>query len=227
MSKITKTTVDFLQDLKKNNNKPWFDTNRSRYEDSQQEMIEFAEELMRAFGKYDNLVEMTGKKSLFRIYRDVRFSKDKTPYKHHWAGRIKRDTVWLRGGYYYHIEPGNTILAAGFWNPEKEDLKLIRDHIAQDSSVLRKIISAKKFKNEWGSLEGEQLKTAPKGFPKDHDDIDLLKYKQLIVHRKFSDQEVLSENFVDRCVESFGSTRPFFDYMSEILTHDLNGEALY
>ena len=216
-----------MQDLKKNNNKSWFDANRSRYEDSHQEMFEFAEDLMSTLGKYDNLVEMTGKKSLFRIYRDVRFSKDKTPYKHHWAGRMKRDTVWLRGGYYYHIEPENTILAAGFWNPEKEDLKLIRDHIAQDSSILRKIISTKEFKNEWGSLEGEQLKSAPKGFSKDHKDIDLLRHKQLIVHRKFSDREVLSENFIDRCVESFRSIRPFFDYMSEILTHDLNGQALY
>ena len=227
MSIITKTTFSFLKDIKKNNNRPWFEENRSRYEASYNEVIQFADALMEALGKHDNLVTMTGKKSLFRIYRDVRFSKDKTPYKHHWAGSMKRDTVWLRGGYYYHIEPGNSIVAAGFWNPEKDDLKLIRDHIAQDSTQLRKIIASKKFKDNWGHLDGDQLKSAPKGYPKDHKNIDLLRYKKLVVHTKFSDKEVLSEDFVDNCISKFRSIRPFFDYMSEILTHNLNGEPLY
>ncbi len=227
MGTITKKTYDFLKNLAKNNNKPWFDANRDRYEESHQEMIEFAEALISELGKYDNLVDMTGKKSLFRIYRDVRFSKDKTRYKIHWAGQMKRDSVWLRGGYYYHIKPGQMLIACGFWGPEKNDLKLIRDHIARDAAPLRKLIFAKKFKDVWGIMEGEKLKTAPKGYPKDHSDLDLLKHKQFIVHKNFSDKEAQGDNFIKKCVESYRAIRPFFDYMSEILTHDLNGEALY
>ena len=227
MGRITKKTVDFLREIKKNNNKPWFEANRSKYEASHEEMITFAESLMLEMNKIDKLVPMTGKKSLFRIYRDVRFSKDKTPYKHHWGGRMKRDTVWLRGGYYFHIEHNEAFIASGFWNPEKADLKLIRDNIAADSESLREIISSKQFKDVWGNLEGDKLKTAPKGYDKGHPDIDLLRHKQYIVSRKFSQKEMLSQDFVNQCVQSFKALRPFLDYMSEILTHDLNGEPLY
>lgn len=227
MSIITETTFGFLTDIKENNDKPWFEKHRDRYDESHDEMIQFAGSLLTKMSEYDKIVSMTGKKSLFRIYRDVRFSKDKRPYKHHWAGSMKRDTVWLRGGYYYHIEPGNCLLAAGFWNPNKDDMKLIRDHIAFDSAPLRKIVAAKKFKETWGALEGDKLKTAPKGFPKDHPDIDLIRHKQWIVIKNFSDEEARSEDFVDQCVKSYRAIRPFFDYMSDILTHNLNGEPLY
>jgi len=227
MTSLSKKTFGFLKEIELNNNKPWFEANRSKYEESHEEMIQFAEGLMSSLGKYDELVPMTGKKSLFRIYRDVRFSKDKTPYKHHWAGRMKRESVWKRGGYYYHIEPGNTTLACGFWNPEKEDLKLIRDNIAEDAQPLRKILSAPGFKKVWGQLEGDKLKTAPKGFPKDHPNIDLLQHKQLVAYTKFSDKQAMSDDFMDTCLKTFRSIRPFFDYMSDILTHDLNGEPLF
>ena len=227
MASITKVTINFLKDIKENNNKQWFEKNRSLYEKSHNEMIEFAEDLMKSMGKIDDIVPMTGKKSLFRIYRDVRFSKDKTPYKYHWAGRMKRNTDWLRGGYYFHIEHDEAFLACGFWNPEKNDLKLIRDHIAADAEPLKNILASKKFKEVWGEMEGDTLKTAPKGYDRDHPNIDLLRHKQFIVVKKFSTEEVLSENFVTLCVDSFKAIRPFLDYMSEILTHDLNGEPLY
>lgn len=227
MGIITKKTVNFLKEIKKNNNKPWFEENRSMYEESHEEMITFAESLMDEMSKIDTLIPMTGKKSLFRIYRDVRFSKDKTPYKHHWGGRMKRDTVWLRGGYYFHIEHDEAFLASGFWNPEKNDLKLIRDNIALDAAPLRKILSSKKFKDVWVELKGDKLKTSPKGFDKEHPEIDLLRHKQFIVSQKFTPKEMLSDDFVGQCVNSFKAIRPFLDYMSEILTHDLNGEPLY
>jgi len=226
MTQIDKATFKFLKDIRKNNNKPWFEKNKARYTAMHENMIAFAEDLMAELGKSDKLVPMTGKKSLFRIYRDVRFSKDKTPYKSHMAGGMKRDTDWLRGGYYYHIEPGDTTMAIGFWNPESKDMKLIRDNIAQDDKPLRKILNSKKVKDTF-TIYGQQLKTAPKGFPKDHPAIDLLRYKQLVLMRKFSDKEALDKNFLKECVKTFKASRPFLDYMSMILTHDLNGEPLY
>lgn len=227
MSAISKKTFDFLKAIKKNNSRDWFEQNKDQYTASHEDMIDFAEDLMADFSKHDNLVPMTGKKSLFRIYRDVRFSKNKAPYKSHWSGSMKRDTPWLRGGYYYHVEPGNSMIACGFWGPEKDDLRLIRDNLALDADPLRKIIASKKFTEAWGSLEGEQLKTAPKGFPKDHPNIDLLRYKQFVVSKRFTDKEVMQEDFKNVIIDSFRAIRPFLDYMSEILTHDLNGEPLY
>ncbi len=225
---ITKASFQYLKDLTNNNHKEWFDSNKSRYNMAHEEMIGFAEELMIHMNKHDQLVPMTGKKSLFRIYRDVRFSKDKTPYKNYFAGRLKRDTDWLRGGYYYKVQPGgNSMVGCGFWNPNPSDLKLIREQISADPTPLRKILNAKKFKELFGELEGDQVKTAPKGFSKEDPAIDLLRYKQFIVGRKFTDKEVLDKNFVKEVNKSFKGVRPFFDYMSEILTHDLNGLPLY
>lgn len=226
MAIIEKSTFKFLKDIRKNNNKPWFEKNKDRYLEMHQNMIAFAEALMSEMGKSDKLVPMTGKKSLFRIYRDVRFSKDKTPYKSHMAGRMRRDTDWLRGGYFYSISPGDTTLALGFWNPNPKDMKLIRDNIAQDDKPLRKILNSKKITNVF-DLHGQQLKTAPKGFPKDHPAVDLLRYKQFVLVKKFSDKEAMDIGFVKECVKTFKASRPFLDYMSEILTHDLNGEPLY
>lgn len=226
MTQIEKSTFKFLKDIRKNNNRPWFEKNKGRYTSMHENLISFAEDLMSEFSKGDKIVPMTGKKSLHRIYRDVRFSKDKTPYKSHMSGRMKRDTDWLRGGYYYHLEPGNSFLALGFWNPDPKDIKLIRDNIAQDDKPLRKILNSKKVKNTF-EFYGSQLKTAPKGFEKDHPAIDLLRYKQLILMSSFTDQEVLGKDFLKVCIKTFKAARPFLDYMSMILTHDLNGEPLY
>jgi len=226
MTQIEKSTFKFLKDIRKNNNRPWFEKNKAKYAIMHENLISFAEDLMSEFSKSDNIVPMTGKKSLHRIYRDVRFSKDKTPYKSYMSGRMKRDTDWLRGGYYYHLEPGNSFLALGFWNPEASDMKLIRDNIAQDDKPLRKILNSKKIRDTF-ELHGNQLKTAPKGFPKDHPAIDLLRYKQLVLMRSFTDKQTLDKHFLKECVKTFKAARPFLDYMSMILTHDLNGEPLY
>ena len=227
MDLITSNTTNFLKALSQNNNREWFQQNKEAYTKSHEEMIRFAENLMEGLGKYDQLVPMSGKKSLFRIYRDVRFSKDKSPYKTHWAGSLKRDTPFLRGGYFYRIEAEKAYIACGFWAPNSRDMKLIRDHISQDDKPLRKIISSKKFKDTFGSLEGEQVKTAPKGFSKDHPAIDLIRYKQLIVSKEYSKKEMNKSGFVNQMVSDYRAIRPFFDYMSDILTHDLNGIPLY
>jgi len=224
---ITKLSFDFLKKINKNNQKEWFDKNRKTYEASHLEMIAFAEALMAEMNKHDRLIPMTGKKSLYRIYRDVRFSKDKTPYKSHWGGRMKRDTDFLRGGYFYNIEPGNSYVAAGFWRPNPHDMKLIRDNIALDAKELRKILSSRSFKSHFGEIRGEQVKSAPRGYDKNHPNIDLLRYKQFIVTKSFSDAQVLNKDFAKQCSKSYQAVRPFFDYMSYILTHDLNGVAIY
>ena len=227
MSQISSTNFDFLNKVAVNNNREWFAENKDEYIRQHQNMIDFADDLLQSVNKHDNIETLNGKKSLYRIYRDVRFSKNKDPYKTHWAGGFKRATKQLRGGYYFHIAPGNkTMVAGGFWNPNKDDILRIREDIAMDDSELRKIISDKNFVTTFGELKGDQLKTAPKGFPKDHDSVDLLRYKQFIVWKNFTDKEVMSKDFAQLADKTFKAMRPFFDYMSDVLTTDVNGSPI-
>ncbi|MDH3651193.1 MAG: DUF2461 domain-containing protein [Saprospiraceae bacterium] len=224
---ITPSTLSFLRDLKKHNDRPWFNENKDRYVAAHQNMIDFADVLIAEMSKYDRLVPMTGKKSLFRIYRDVRFSKDKSPYKMNFAGGLKRATRQRRGGYYYHIEPSGSFAGGGFWGPSSGDIKHIRKQIAADPKRLRKIINSSRFKKSFGSLDGEQLKTAPQGFEKDHPAIDLLRHKQFLISKRFTAKEVTDSTFLKKLVHTFKEMLPFFDYMSEILSTDLNGTPLF
>lgn len=226
MSTISKTNFDFLKQLKKNNDRNWFADHKGEYIKQHENMISFADDLLLEMNKHDNIETPTGKKSLFRIYRDVRFSKDKSPYKTNWAGGFKRATKQLRGGYYFHIQPENSMIGGGFWAPSKEDLLRIREDIATDASELRKIINSKSFKDTFGTLDGEQLKTCPKGFDKENPNVDLLRYKQFIISKKFTDKEVLSPDFVKQVNTVFKKMRPFFDYMSDSVTTDANGEFI-
>ena len=176
--------------------------------------------------KHDKIETVSGKKSLHRIYRDTRFAKDKTPYKTGWSGGLSREGAALRGGYYFYLSPGGSYVGGGFYQPESADLSHIRAHIDADAKQLRKILSSKAFRDTFGELQGEQLKTAPKGYAKDHPAIDLLRYKSMYAMRKFTDKEVLSPDFPKEIDKTMRKLRPFFDYMSEILTTDLNGEPL-
>jgi uncharacterized protein (TIGR02453 family) len=224
---ISKEAFDFLKQLKNNNNRDWFNAHKALYLENLETVINFADGVLAQMNKYDNIETISGKKSLYRIYRDTRFSKNKTPYKTHWGGFLSRATNQLRGGYYFHIEPGNSFVGGGFWKPNPEDLKRIREDIAMDDSELRNILADKKFKNTFGELMGEQVKTAPKGYKKDHPAIDLLRFKQFLVIKKFTDKEVLADGFTDKVVETFVAMRPFFDYMSVVLTTNANGEPVY
>ena len=223
---ISKSNLDFLRKLSKNNTREWFNANKDWYQREHQNMIEFADALINNMNQNDQIETASGKRSLFRIYRDVRFSKDKSPYKINWSGSLKRATAYRRGGYYYHIQPGNSFAAGGFWGPSASDLSLIRSHIAQDDSRLREVISTSQFKKFFGELWGDKVKTAPKGYSKEDPAIDLLRYKQFLVSHKFSDKEVLAPDFADKLTSVFVAMHPFFDYMSEILTTDLNGISL-
>lgn len=216
----------FLRLLEKNNDRQWFNGNKEKYVEQHEKVQSFVGQLLSEMNRHDELEPMSPKQSLFRIYRDIRFSKDKRPYKNHFSGRMRRATKWNRGGYYYHLEPGNTIIAGGFWNPNSDDLRHIRQQIAGDSKPLRKVITSASFKKLFGSLQGDQVKTAPKGFSKDHPDIDLLRHKQFLVYRSFTNKEAHDATFLREVVKTFKGMRPFFDYMSDILTTDLNGAPL-
>ena len=223
MSYSLQGVFEFLQQLKLNNNRNWFQNHKVKYEEALQNMISFADSLLVEMKKTDNIATVTGKKSLHRIYRDVRFSKNKQPYKNNWSGSLKRATNTLRGGYYFHLEPGNTFIAGGFFGPNPDDLKRIRKHIEQDDELLRGVLESDEVSKYFGMLEGAQVKTAPKGFPKDHPAIDLLRYKQYYLTQRFSDIQAFDKDFHKTMADGFYKLRPFFNIMSEFLTTDLNG----
>ncbi|MEP2025604.1 MAG: DUF2461 domain-containing protein [Reichenbachiella sp.] len=216
----------FLNKLEDNNNREWFNKNKGLYLEAHQQIIEFADLLLSELNKTDVIETPTGKKSLYRIYRDVRFSKDKTPYSLYFGGGYRRATAERRGGYYFHLEPGNTYVGGGFWGPNSQDMMHIRKHLQQEPERLREIIQSNDFKKNFGSLRGERLKRAPKGFDVDDPAIDLLRYKQYWVRHEFDMKDVMKPNFHLSIIKQFHHMRPFFDYMSEILTTDLNGESI-
>lgn len=220
---LPKTTLDFLEKLQENNNREWFAENKKKFDAEQKKVKTFFNEIGTLLGKVDSIERI----QIFRIYRDVRFSKNKLPYKNHFSVGFNRTKPMLRGGYYLHIEPGASFVGGGFWEPNKEDLFRIRKEIELDASELRQIINQSTFKEYFGTLEGEELKTAPRDFDKMHPDIDLIRKKQFLVTRSFSDKEVLSPDFKNEVVETFKAMRPFFDYMSDVLTTNLNGESIY
>lgn len=221
--RIESSSFDFLSKLKKNNNREWFNAHKTEYQRELLFMEGFADRLLKNLNIHDMIETPSGKKSLFRIYRDTRFSGDKTPYKTHWSGSFRRATKYRRGGYYFHIEQGNSFIAGGFWGPVPADLRRVRDDIAFDATPLRKILKSKSFVSMFGTLQGEQLKKAPQGYEAGHEAIDLLRHKQFLLIRRFSDKEVLSRDFLKEANLTFKAMRPFFDYMSEVLVTDGNG----
>jgi len=221
-----KKTFEFLKVLDKNNNREWFQSNKNQYTEAHEEMIEFADQLIAEVSKHDVIQTPSGKRSLYRIYRDVRFGKDKTPYKTNWAGYLRRATAERRGGYYYQVGPKGSFVMGGFFGPNPPDLLHIRKQLEQDADPLRSVINSNEFKSFFGELLGSQLKTAPKGFDKEHPGIDLLRYKQFMVRHNFTQKEALSKDFPLVVANAFAQMRPFFDCMSDLLTSDLNGESL-
>lgn len=226
-SLLQKPVFEFLKKIKKNNNRVWFNQHKDIYLEQYQSVVHFADLLIAKMNQHDNIETPSGKKAVFRIYRDVRFSKDKSPYKSHFGLHLSRATKLLRGGYYLHIEPGKCFVGGGFWEPNPDDLKHIREQIAGDPTPLRNIIKSKSFKKNFEKLEGEKLVFAPKGFAKDHPAADLLRYKQFLVSKPISDSVLTSPKGMEEVVKAFRAMRPFFDYMSEILTTTTNGEPLH
>jgi len=216
-----KKGFEFLKQLEKNNNRVWFAENKEQYDSIAKENKIFFNQIYSNLEEYDKLSNI----HILRINRDIRFSKDKTPYKTNFGLSLARKKPMLRGGYYIHLEPNNSFVGGGFWNPESDDLLRIRKEFELNDSEIRKITTENTFVKYFGELQGEGVKTAPKGFDKNHHAIDLIKKKQFIVRRKFSDKEVFSDDFQKEIIATFLAMRPFFDYMSEVLTTNLNGES--
>lgn len=221
---LEKSTLDFLNNLKQNNNRDWFTEHKKTYEKAKLNAKNIFHEVLIELQQHDEIE----KSKMMRIYRDVRFSKDKTPYKAHFANSYSRLGKHLRGGYFLRIKPGESFLAGGFWEPNKEDLFRIRKEIALNASEIRAILNDVMFQKYFnGRFESfDELKTAPRGFDKEHPDVDLLRKKGFIAVRNFSDEEVLSLDFVSKVNDSYKALRPFFDLFSDILTTNLNGEKM-
>jgi uncharacterized protein (TIGR02453 family) len=220
---VLSSSVSFFKKLKKNNNRDWFAENKPKFKELELEIKTFGEELKDRLNEFDNVDRF----KLFRIYRDIRFSKDKTPFKTHFGLYWNRLKPRLRGGYYLHISPNNNFLACGFWDPNPKDLYRIRKEFLHDANEFRKILKSKEIYSNWGNLEGTELKTAPRNFDKNHPDIDLIRKKQFVFKIKYSDKEVLEKRFIDKIELSLKTIRPFLNYMTDVLTTDENGESLY
>jgi uncharacterized protein (TIGR02453 family) len=219
MSKLPQELFPFFKELEENNNRDWFEIHKSKFKKIESQVKIFGEELKETLAS----TEYVDRVKLFRIYRDVRFSKDKTPYKTHFGLSFHREKPANRGGYYIHIKPNDCFIACGFWAPSKEDLLRIRKEMELDPDEFRALLEEPNFKTGWGTLQGDEVKTAPKGFSKEDPNIDLIRKKMYLFRKGFTDKEVLRADFFERITEDFKNIRPFLDYMSSVLTTDLNG----
>lgn len=222
MTTISKDTFQFLNELKQNNNRDWFQENKPRYEEAKNEFEKFIDALIVEITKFDNSIgHHAAKDCIFRIYRDVRFSKDKSPYKTHMGAHItasaKRSEIHSRAGYYVHIGPGESMLAGGAYMPQGPWLKAIRKEIDYNADELKKIINGTSFKKYFGEIDGEKLKKAPQGYQPDHPEIELLRYKSFLGSHKVSDKEVNSDGFLKHCTEVFKALYPFDQFLNKAM----------
>ncbi len=223
MSTVPKSAFEFLKKLKKNNHRDWMTENKKEYQANEKSLKAFYATVVERLNESDEIE----KTKVFRINRDIRFSKDKTPYNVHRSASFSRAGSHRRGGYYLRLEPGNSLMAGGFFGPEPADLLRIRKEFEMDDQEIREILANSDFKKAFNGFSTEyQVKTAPKGFSKEHPAIDLIKNKSFFVSHNFTDKEVFAPDFLDKLVHHYMLLRPFFDYMSDVLTTDLNGVSL-
>lgn len=215
-------TLKFLKDLKKNNNKPWFDAHRKQYEEARNDFENFIQSVLDKHCKNDvDLKELVAKKCMFRINRDVRFSKDKSPYKTNFGASMdKGGKKSGLAGYYFHLEPGKSFLGGGIWQPDPDKLKKVRQEIDYCYDDFKKIVSSKKFKIVFGDLytgEGIQLSKVPQGFEKDNPAAEYLKFKSWLVIADISDAELTSKNLINKTVDAFCIMQPFVKFLNRPL----------
>ena len=223
--RIASTTLVFLSDLEAHNERPWFEANKERYLAAHANMVDFANALLERMKAHDKISTPSGKASLMRIYTDQRFHTDKPPYAPRFGGRLVRVKPALRGGYFYRIQPGGSShVTCGFMGPVADDLRLIRQDIDHDHGTWRKILRGKNLRAHLGELFGEGVATVPRGYAKDHTAADLLRKKQFLLRRSFTDKEVLAPGFLEEVLKTFRAVRPWFDHMTAVLTTDGNGE---
>ncbi len=208
--------LDFLKDLQLHNDREWFQTNKPLYEKSRKEFETFLDELIPAMAKFDDGVKfLTAKDCMFRIFRDVRFAKDKSPYKTNFGAWIAKGGRKSPGpGYYVHIQPNESFIAGGVYMPDPALLKRIRQEIYYNAEEFKKIVNEPKMKKLFGGLdEFDKQKLAPKGFPKEFPDIDLLKNKHFLVTLKIADQEITGKDFLKTSLNGFLLMKNFQDFL--------------
>jgi uncharacterized protein (TIGR02453 family) len=218
---LQSATLQFLRDLVQNNNREWFQENRKKYETARADMEQLVGKVIADVSQFQDLGNLLVKDCIFRINRDIRFSKNKDPYKSNLSAGIGpggRSSGKI--DYYLHIQPdGQSFLGGGMWDPSSEQLGRYRQEIDYNAQELKSIILDKTFRAYFPEIEGEVLKTAPKGYGKDHPEIDLLRRKQLFFVHRFSDKEVVMKDFKDKIVAGIKLLKPYCDYMNYTLDH--------
>lgn len=217
---VTKPTLKFLADLKRNNTREWFSANRPRYEAAREEFIQLVDALIAGLAHFmPHALELDPADCIFRINRDTRFSKNKAPYKPNLGAFITdRGRKVARAGYYIHLEAGECMVAGGLYMPPAPELKAVRRAIQEDPAPLRKILANRKFATAFGSeLPGARVKTAPRDVPRDHPDIDLLRLTSFEVFRIIPDRDVLTKTFPREAVAYFETMNPFVNYLNAAL----------
>jgi uncharacterized protein (TIGR02453 family) len=212
MTKVTKETLDFFNEIQQNNNKDWFEKNKRKWENIKINHAQFMEELQSEILKIEQILPKEGKKYVSRINRDFRFTQDKSPYRNHIFSLIDRHMEEAKPRFYIQIQPNGSFVATGVWQPDSNTLKKVRQEIDFNSSEFNKIINKLSFKTIFGEVDGEKLVRPPQGYSTDNVNIELLKLKQYVVRRSFSDEEVLSENFIHKIVEVYKEALPFMQF---------------
>ena len=218
METIKKSTLDFLTGVKCNNTREWFHANRPLYLDAKDNFESFVQQIIDKIILFDPIMKgLEAKSCVYRINRDIRFSNDKSPYKSHFGAFIVRGGKQngdKYAGYYFHVEPGKSIMAGGAYTPPSPWLSAIREKISERPEEYIKITSVKDFVKYFGSVDGEKLKTAPKGYPKDHPHIEILKLKSYLVVNEANDKLVLSNDFQNHVIKVFKTMKPLNDYLN-------------
>ncbi len=212
---IKKDTVQFLRDVRKNNDREWFNKNKARFVTAHDDFVQFVQSLIEKVASFDKSVSgLDAKDSVFRIYRDIRFSRDKSPYKTHFGAVLHgKGTQCGVAGYYVHLEPGNVFLAGGVHMPEPGHLKAIRRALSKNGTAFLKIIQEAKFRKLF-TLEGERLVKVPQGFDNGDPMAEFLKYKDLFIRHSMNDKDVLSTRFATSCSNVFKAMVPFNTFLN-------------
>lgn len=217
MPHLDPVTFDFIRDLRRNNNREWFEDNRNRYEAARADFISFIGVWLMEIERFDDsVIGMDPRRCMFRIYRDTRFSNNKTPFKTNFGARVLpggSKALHLRTGYFLNVEPGLCRISGGAFRPEPDWLTAIRDRVIRDSRKLRKILGDRTFKATFGALGGEAVKTAPRGYSKDHPDIDLLRHKSFLARHLVDDGRMFQPGFLQHAVTVCRAMKPLKDYL--------------
>ena len=217
---IDSSTIQFLTSLKKNNSKEWFDENRQQYTAAKDNYLHFVGGILGRMKKIDtSLADLEPKQCVFRINRDVRFSKNKAPYKTNMGASFSKGGKKVQcAGYYFHLEPGASFIGGGFWMPMAPELNKIRQEIDYGFEAFDKIINKKKFKNSFGSLsESEKLTRPPKGYEAENPAIEILKLKSFIVMTEVKDTELASKELANKVVAHFETMMPLVDFLNKAI----------